>query len=154
MSRLDDLILKHHVPENGHDVQKWIFLSGGMTGLTPEQQRGWREKIKTTLKHKYFYFDPTIFDVDNTDPEYQRKGYDYCVSGIINCDIFIINLNGAEKSVGTCQEIMLAWLMGKKIWGVWTGEKYESHPWIKQKLTAEYNSLEELIKVLDCYDIY
>lgn len=111
--RLDDLVQRYKLEVNC----PIIFLSGAMTGLSPKEQTGWREALKKHFVNNYQFFDPTVFDAEDESDEVQQMAHEYDICGIINCDYFVVNLNKAKTSVGTCQEIMLAWLLGKDIIG-------------------------------------
>ena len=124
-----------------------IFLSGAMTGLTPEEQKGWRDKIKNwMICEKVVIFDPTCFDAESKDAEVQENGFNFDISSIINSDMVILNLKKCMTSVGTCQEIMLAWLLGIPIIGFWEKEEdvVPLHPWIEKELTCKFKNIEIL----------
>ena len=127
-----------------------IFLSGAMTGLSQKEQTGWREALKERFVNNYQFFDPTVFDAEDESDEVQQLAHEYDICGIINCDYFVVNLNKAKTSVGTCQEIMLAWLLGKQILGFFETKDLEEplHPWIKNKLNNKFNSIETLTMCL------
>ena len=127
-----------------------IFLSGAMTGLSQKEQTGWREALKERFVNNYQFFDPTVFDAEDESDEVQQLAHEYDICGIINCDYFVVNLNKAKTSVGTCQEIMLAWLLGKQILGFFEIKDLEEplHPWIKNKLNNKFNSIETLTMFL------
>lgn len=144
--RLDDLVQKYKLEVNC----PIIFLSGAMTGLSLKEQTGWREALKEHFVNNYQFFDPTVFDAEDESDEVQQMAHEYDICGIINCDYFVVNLNKAKTSVGTCQEIMLAWLLGKQILGFFETKDLEEplHPWIKNKLNNKFNSIETLTMFL------
>lgn len=142
MTRLDELIKEYDVMYR----YPTIFLSGAMTGLTEKEQKCWREYLKGYLRDIYLIIDPTVFDAEDDNEETQRLGHDYDLSGIINCNYFVVNLNKAAQSVGTCQEIMFAWLLKKPILGFWESKECAQilHPWIKNKLSNQFLSIDAL----------
>ena len=142
MTRLDELIKDYGVNYR-YPV---IFLSGAMTGLTEKEQKGWREYLKDCLNDVYFIIDPTVFNAEDDNEETQKRGHDYDLFGIINCNYFVVNLNKAAQSVGTCQEIMFAWLLKKPILGFWGSKECAQslHPWIKNKLSNQFLSIDAL----------
>ena len=142
MTRLDELI-KEYGLNYRYPV---IFLSGAMTGLTEKEQKCWREYLKGYLRDMYFIIDPTVFNAEDDNEEIQQRGHDYDLFGIINCNYFVVNLNKAAQSVGTCQEIMLAWLLKKPILGFWESKECAQslHPWIKNKLSNQFLSIDAL----------
>ena len=143
-TRFNDLILKYHI---GHDYKTpAVFLSGAMTGLTPEEQKRWRNRIIEILGNDVVVYDPTCFDAESQDNQVQENGFNYDISSIINSDMVILNLNKCMTSVGTCQEIMLAWLLGIPIVGFWENKEdiVPLHPWIEKELSLKFNNFEVL----------
>lgn len=146
MNRLDDLVQKYKLEVNC----PIIFLSGAMTGLSLKEQTGWREALKERFVNNYQCFDPTVFDAEDESDEVQQMAHEYDICGIINCDYFVVNLNKAKTSVGTCQEIMLAWLLGKDIIGFFENEDLVEplHPWIENKLNKKFKRMDTLVMFL------
>lgn len=144
--RLDDLVQKYKLEINC----PIIFLSGAMTGLSLKEQTGWREGLKERFVNNYQFFDPTVFDAEDESDEVQQMAHEYDICGIINCDYFVVNLNKAKTSVGTCQEIMLAWLLGKDIIGFFENEDLVEplHPWIENKLNKKFKTIDTLVMFL------
>lgn len=147
MNRLDWLVDRYEIEKD----KPTIFLSGAMTGLSEDEQKGWRDTLKMRFEDKYIFFDPTIFDAEDTSDKAQQIAHDYDIESIAQCDYFIVNLNKVETSVGTCQEIMLAWLLSKKIIGFFpTGNLVKPlHPWIKNKLTFKMHNMKALSTFLE-----
>ena len=71
---------------------------------------------------------------------------EFDLSAIINSEYIVVNLKNIEKSVGTCQEVMFAWLLNKKILGFFPKEEdvKDLHYWINSKLTIQFHSIEAL----------
>ena len=145
MTRLDELVEEYSL-SSYHC--RWsmpvIFLSGAMTGLSELEQKNWRKYFKDCFQSEYYIIDPTVFDAEDEDKETQELGHAYDLCGIINCDYFIVNLNKVAQSVGTCQEIMFAWLLKKPIIGFWESKDLVQplHPWIENKLTNKMVSID------------
>jgi len=145
MNRLDELVEDYSL-SSSHC--RWsmpvIFLSGAMTGLSELEQKKWRKYFIDHFEGTYYIIDPTVFDAEDEDKETQELGHVYDLYGIINCDYFIVNLNKAVQSVGTCQEIMFAWLLKKPIIGFWESKDLVQplHPWIENKLTNKMVSID------------
>lgn len=142
MTRLDELINTYKF-ECKHPT---IFLSGAMTGLTESERKNWREWLKENCGSTYYIVDPTVFDAESGDKDVQDLGHEYDICAIINCDYFIVNLNKVRTSTGTCQEIMLAWLLGKKIIGFFESKELAQplHPWIENKLDRKMMGINTL----------
>ncbi len=145
MTRLDELVEEYSLSSyHCRWSMPLIFLSGAMTGLSELEQKNWREYFKNHFKSEYYIIDPTVFDAEDEDKETQELGHAYDLCGIINCDYFIVNLNKVAQSVGTCQEIMFAWLLKKPIIGFWESKDLVQplHPWIENKLTNKMVSID------------
>lgn len=146
MNRLDWLVDRYEIEKD----KPAIFLSGAMTGLSEDEQKGWRDTLKMRFGDKYIFFDPTIFDAEDTSDKAQQIAHDYDIESIAQCDYFIVNLNKVETSVGTCQEIMLAWLLEKTILGFFENPDLVEplHPWIENKLNNKFKRMDTLVMYL------
>lgn len=118
-----------------------VFLSGGMTGLSREEMTEWREKIKLYAQ---------FYDVKVVSPtDYFMCGYDYLdepresfaldTYWVRHSDIIIANMN-KPSSIGTAQELMLAYELNKPIIVIADKEKWEKevNPWIKCEATTVF----------------
>jgi nucleoside 2-deoxyribosyltransferase len=116
-----------------------IFLSGGMTGLTEEEASGWRTsfKLKNIIQDDtaFIFIDPTYyyFTTDKTTQEYEKEAMEYDLYWVKHSDLIIVNFNSLS-SIGTAQEIMLAYTLNKPIIGMIEEDKYDQlHPWYKEE---------------------
>lgn len=141
MSEKFNLLISNYT-HNLDDSYPIVFLSGKMAGLTYEERTGWRNRLASRIQKYCTIADPTRFDPDNPDPEYQDYAYRWDLEQIINCRYFVINLD-YQSSVGTAQEIMFAWLCGKEILGLKTN-KEPLHPWYENKINVMFNNIEDL----------
>lgn len=115
-----------------------LFLSGGMTGLTREEMTEWRDKIKECAK---FYdmkvYSPTDFFMG----DYQffnedKESFVYDTNLVRKSDVLIVNMN-APGSIGTAQEVMLAYEYNKPIIMIASRYKWgEINPWFKHEATT------------------
>ena len=117
-----------------------VFLSGGMTGLTRDEMTGWRERIKRYTK---------FYDIKVMSPtDYFMCGYDYLDESkesftfdtywVRHSDVIIANMN-KPNSIGTAQELMLAYELNKPIVVIASKEKWEEvNPWIKHEATTVF----------------
>ncbi len=111
-----------------------IFLSGGMTGLTEEEASGWRTSFKLNNavqdNSPFIFIDPTYyyFPTDKTTQEYEKEAMNYDLYLVKHSDLIIVNFNSLS-SIGTAQELMLAYTLDKPIIGMIEEDKYEQlHP--------------------------
>ena len=144
-----------------------IFLSGGMTGLTEAEASYWRTSFKLNNAVQddtpFIFIDPTYyyFTTDKTTQEYEKEAMRYDLYWVKHSDIIIVNFNSLS-SIGTAQEIMLAYTLNKPIIGMIEEDKYNQlHPWYKQECVKifKYNSnelketIEEIIKYIDRFNL-
>lgn len=115
-----------------------IFLSGGMTGLTEEEASYWRTEFKLENVREgndFIFIDPTYLyePSNNTDQAYEKEAMEYDLYWVKRSDLIIVNFNSLS-SIGTAQEIMLAYTLNKPIIGMIEEDKYDQlHPWYKEE---------------------
>lgn len=121
-----------------------IFLSGGMSNIPEEDSKKWRRLFKQS-KYKNissaYYADQYIFINPTTlykpskpyDPIVEKEAMEYDLYWVKHSDLIIVNFNSLS-SIGTAQEIMLAYTLNKPIIGMIEEDKYDQlHPWYKQE---------------------
>ena len=132
-----------------------VFLSGGMTGLTEEEASGWRTSFKLNNAVQddtpFIFIDPTYyyFPTDKTTQEYEKEAMNYDLYLVKHSDLIIVNFNSLS-SIGTAQELMLAYTLNKPIIGMIPEDRYEQlHPWYKEECMKIFkyksNELEETV---------
>ena len=138
-----------------------IFLSGGMTGLTEEEASKWRTsfKLNNAVQNDspFIFIDPTYyyFPTDKTTQEYEKEAMNYDLYLVKHSDLIIVNFNSLS-SIGTAQELMLAYTLNKPIIGMISEDKYEQlHPWYKEECMKIFkydsNKLEETVQKIMRY---
>lgn len=121
-----------------------IFLSGDMSNIPEEDSKKWRRLFKQS-KYKNissaYYADQYIFINPTTlyepsepyDPIVEKEAMEYDLYWIKHSDLIVVNFNSLS-SIGTAQEIMLAYTLNKPIIGMIEEDKYDQlHPWYKQE---------------------
>ena len=110
-----------------------------MTGLTREEMTGWRNEIKECAK---FYdmkvYSPTDFFMgDYKFANEDKESFVYDTSLLRKSDVLIVNMN-APNSIGTAQEVMLAYEYNKPIIMIANKDKWENevNPWLKHEATT------------------
>lgn len=122
---------------------KKIYTAGKMSGLTLNEQVGWRNEFASLVEDlgvsvnvviPPLYYDPG--DPDAANIEAEAKEWD--LAQIRDSDIVVINLDGIEDSIGTHYELgyinAINSFGNKHIYVVGFGGKKELHPWIKLTL--------------------
>ena len=117
-----------------------VFLSGGITGLTREEMTGWRNEIKRCAE----YYDMTIisptdyFMTETQSDDEDKTSFLFDTYWVKKCDVVIVNMNN-PSSIGTAQEIMLAYENNKPILMIASKEKWDNvHCWLKQEATKVF----------------
>lgn len=138
-----------------------IFLSGGYSNLPREEATHWRQLIKEANYNKYqevqsynsspisipIIINPTELYIPpkTYDPLYEKEAMQYDLYHVRTSDVIIVNFNSLS-SIGTAQEIMLAYTLNIPIIGLIPEDKYSSlHPWYKEECIKifKYNNTEE-----------
>lgn len=115
--------------------QKRVYLAGAISGLSLEEQNGWRMKFINFIKDTDMYHKLTIFNpVDHisdfeSSPFYmdERQAMDYDLSVLRKSDLVIMNFNN-PNSIGTACELGIAYEKRIPILGL-NEDKLELHPW-------------------------
>ena len=118
-----------------------VFLSGGMTGLTREEMTEWREWVKI---HAKFYPMRIIsmpdYFIDGAEwYNEDKEGFVFDTNWVKKSDVIIACLN-SPQSVGTAQEVMLAYEYCKPIIMIANKDKWENeiNPWLKHEATTVF----------------
>ena len=126
-----------------------IFLSGGMTGLTFEEQSKWRTDIISIIKHGYdcekkpIFFNPVEYcGFQEIYCKDEREIMEYDLYNLRKSDLVILNLN-APNSIGAAMEVMLA--KEYRIPVIAFGANQRIHPWILECCNKVCNNLEALV---------
>jgi len=115
-----------------------VFLSGGMTGLTKKEASHWRTEFKLENVREgndFIFIDPTYLYTpsNNSDQLYEKEAMEYDLYWVKHSDLIVVNFNSLS-SIGTAQEVMLAYTLNKPIIGMIEEDKYDQlHPWYKQE---------------------
>ena len=121
-----------------------IFLSGGMSNIPEEDSKKWRRLFKQ-FKYKndpsyrysqyYNYLNPTTLykPSEPYDPTLEKEAMAYDLFCVKQADVIVVNFNSLS-SIGTAQEVMLAYSLNKPIIGMIEENKYDQlHPWYKEE---------------------
>ena len=135
-----------------------IYLSGGMGGLTVEEQTAWRNKFQNAIKYNReplknpLFFSPPNFYCPAKPAEYQseKEVMEFDLYNLRNSDIVVVNFN-APNSIGTAMELMLAKERHIPVIGL-NDKGVELHPWLTECCTRICNTFVELVDhVVDFY---
>ena len=122
-----------------------VFLSGGMSNISEEDSKKWRnlfekKRFRNVISRIYYsdyyiFLNPTKL-YKPTEPynqTYEKEAMEYDLYWVKHSDLIVVNFNSLS-SIGTAQEIMLAYTLNKPIIGMIEEDKYDQlHPWYKEE---------------------
>ena len=135
-----------------------IYLSGGMCGLTFEQQSGWRNRLQKAIKYNReplknpIFFSPPNFYCPTLPKAYksEKEVMEFDLYNLRNSDIVVVNFN-APNSIGTAMELIMAKESHIPVIGL-NESGVELHPWLIECCTRMCDTFTELVDhVVDFY---
>lgn len=128
-----------------------IYLSGGMTSVSFEEQSKWRNQIIDAINYNYdcekkaVFFNPVdYYNFSETRHKSEREIMEFDLNGLRNSNLVIVNFND-EKSIGTAMELMLAKERNIPVIAFGVNDK-EIHPWLLECCTRVCESLREVVE--------
>ena len=115
-----------------------VYLSGGMSNLSFEEQNKWRQQVKDAilysdydLKKNPVFFNPVdYFNFEVNEHKTEKEPFEYDLYQLRNSDLVIVNFN-APNSIGTAMELMLAYELRIPVIGL-NKDGVELHPWLTE----------------------
>lgn len=135
-----------------------IFLSGSMTGLTYEEQIGWRNRLKEAIKYGDYDFEKTVsffsppdyYSPSTDNHTSEREAMEFDLYNLRTSDLVVVNLNN-PNSIGTSMELILAKENRIPVIALNKDNK-PLHPWIEECCTRICYSFRELVEhIVDFY---
>ena len=128
-----------------------IYLSGGMSGLSKEDQSTWRTQVQNAIKYgdynykkKPMFFDPTqYYSVFVQEHKNEREVFEFDLNALRKSDLVIVNFNKPD-SIGTAMELAIAKERRIPIVGL-NRDKNKIHPWLQESCTRMCNCMRELV---------
>lgn len=128
-----------------------IYLSGGMSGLSLEEQTKWRKKFYDAVKYGDFDYEknPIIFDptqhysVFEQEHKSDREAFEYDLNALRKSDLVVVNFN-MPNSLGIAMELILAKEHHIPVIGL-NKNKVELHPWLLECTTRVCDDFRELV---------
>lgn len=127
-----------------------IYLCGGMTGLSYEDQNNWRSYLKAALEEiqpSVYCYNPvdyfTVEEVNEGGADVQRRAMNLDLYKLRSSSLVICNFNN-PNSLGTMAELAIAHDRGIPIVGLNINHK-ELHPWCELMCETILDSIEDLI---------
>lgn len=135
-----------------------IYISGGMTGLSLEEQTKWRKQFCDAIKYgdyeytkKPIFFDPTQrYSVFVKEHKSEREAFEYDLYNLRNSDLVVVNFN-SPNSLGTAMELILAKELKIPVIGL-NKNVEDLHPWLIECCTRICDDMRECVShVVDFY---
>lgn len=136
-----------------------IYLAGAMGCYkTKEEANAWRKYVEDQFKLvnkycdnvKYECFNPcNYFDYWNPSHKTEKEIMRIELSVLSKCDCVLVNLKDLDKSLGTSDEILYAYLHNIPIFGFCESEEFVLHPWKEEQITRIESGKNALNEVLD-----
>lgn len=136
-----------------------IYMAGGMTGFSLEEQMKWRNQITKAIKFGEYdliknpvffsppdYYSPTSISSDMSEiqrKQYEHEAMEFELNQLRKSDLVIVNFTN-PKSIGTAMELMLAKEYRIPIVGL-NKDGTELHPWLIECCTKIFENMRELV---------
>ena len=129
-----------------------IYLSGGMSNLTFDEQTKWRKAICNAINYgdydyekKPVFFDPTqYYSLEEVKHKSEKEAMNFDLNALRKSDLVIVNYNN-PASIGTAMEIMLAYELRIPVIGL-NKENKTIHPWLVESTDRMCNSIREVVE--------
>lgn len=135
-----------------------IYLAGGMSSITLEEQFRWRNQVKDAIlygcyEYTYkpmFFSPPMYYNLEEQNHNTEREVMEFDLNRLRNSDLVIVNFN-APNSIGTAMELAIAYENRIPVVGI-NEKNVELHPWLAESVVRMCCNMREAIKyVVDYY---
>lgn len=135
-----------------------IYLAGGMTGLSQQEQTEWRMRFCDAIKYGDFdyekkpvFFNPTqYYSMFEQYHKSEKESMDFDIYNLKKSDLVVVNFN-SPSSIGTAMELMLSKHLGIPVIGL-NKDGHILHPWVSECCTRICDNFRELIThIVDYY---
>ena len=128
-----------------------IYLSGGMTGLSIEEQEKWRSQVSSAIKfedngyeRKPIFFNPVNhYSLLEKQHKSEKEIMEFDLYNLRNSNLVIVNFN-SPSSIGTAMELMLAKEYRIPVIAFGADNK-NVHPWLLECCTRICDSMREAV---------
>lgn len=116
-----------------------IYLGGPINGCTDAECRDWRTAARRMLEG-HEIVDPMVRDYRSREDECVAEIVEADKADISGCDVLLMNC--PKPSVGTSMEILLGWLLGKRVVCIAQGR---ISPWLRYHSRAIHPTLADAV---------
>lgn len=135
-----------------------FYLAGAMTGLSLEEQFKWRNQVINAIRYGDYdyaknpiFFSPPVYYNEHTNVhKSEREVMEYDLYNLRKSDVVVVNFDTMEssRSIGTAMELALAKEYHKPVVALNKIGEEELHPWIRECVTRQCESMVELVRYL------
>lgn len=138
----------------------YVYLAGGMEGLSWEQQNEWRDKICFSLNNLAETYNapyniivccpPKYFNFEIKKHDNEREVMEFDLNKVRHSDLVIVNFTYKPISLGTMAEITTAYEHKIPILGICEDETVFAnlHPWQKEMCLRIFDSIDKIINYI------
>ena len=127
-----------------------IYMAGGMSGISLEEQKKWRNQIRNeityncdTKKSPSFISPPDYYSPSTNKHKSEREVREFELSHVRKSDLIIVNYN-QPQSIGTAMELAIAKEYHIPVIGI-NQEGYKLHPWLIECTTRMCDDIREAV---------
>lgn len=142
-----------------------IYLAGRMSGLSLDEATGWRREFAEryafhTDRLPNIFIPPYYFNYDmNSDAFTDMECFRFELRQLKKSDALVVNLKDIEKSIGTCQELMAAYLNDIPVVAFSTDMASEEvyskvHPWLLEEIDKVFTGETAIKDAADYVYVY
>lgn len=129
-----------------------IYLAGGMSGLSFEEQTKWRSNVRDAILYGEYDYDikprffspPEYYPIEEQRHKSEREAMEFDLNALRKSDLVIVNFN-APDSIGTAMELMLARELRIPVVGL-NKDGFDLHPWLIECSTRICDDMYELVE--------
>lgn len=129
-----------------------IYLSGGMSNMSFDEQNKWRTQVENAIRFgdysyekKPIFFNPVdYYNFEVKQHKTEREIFEFDLYNLRNSDLVIVNFNN-RKSIGTAMELILAKEYHIPVIAFGAKGK-EIHPWLLECCTRVCDDMREAVE--------
>lgn len=130
----------------------YIYLAGGMSNLSLDEQTKWRSNIKDAILYgeydfnikPYFFSPPLYYNLEDNRHKTEREVMVFDLNRLRKSDLVVVNFNVPE-SLGTAMELAVAYENRIPIIGL-NEKSIDLHPWLIECCTRICDNMYELVE--------
>ena len=129
-----------------------IYLAGGMSDLSFEDQMKWRNQVRDAILYggyeydikPYFFSPPLYYSLEDNRHKTEKEAMDFDLNRLRNSDLVIVNFN-SPRSIGTAMELAVAYENRIPVIGL-NKDNIDLHPWLIECCTRICDDMYELVE--------